>query len=78
MAMSKKTADKRAGSVLSAIFKPSKECKQAAAKLASKSCDKNTKGSKKACSKAGKVVGSKVTGPKSNPKPGCKFYSKIK
>ena len=78
MATSKKAADKKAGSILSSIFKPSDTCRRAAAKLASKSCDKGSKGSKKGCSAAGKVVGSRVTGSKSNPKQGCKFYSKTK
>ena len=74
MATSKKVADKKAGNILSSIFKSSDTCRQAAAKLASKSCDKGTKGSKKACSAAGKVVGSRVTGSKSKPKQGCKYY----
>ena len=75
MAMSKKAADKKVGSLLMSIYKPSDDCRKAAAKLASKPCDKSSKGSKKACSKAGKVVGSKVT---KSGKQGCKFYSKTK
>jgi hypothetical protein len=78
MATTKKTAQKKAGNILSSIFKPSDDCRKAAAKLASKPCDKDSKGSKKACSKAGKVVGSKVTGSGKSAKQGCKFYSKMK
>ena len=37
MATSKKAADKKAGNILSSIFKPSDTCRRAAAKLASKS-----------------------------------------
>jgi hypothetical protein len=72
--MSKKKADKAASSVLLSIFKPDNTCRNAAAKLASKSCDKG-KGTKKACSTAGRVVGSKVT---KGGKKGCKFYSGTK
>jgi|LakMenEpi03Aug12_release.lakeMendotaPanAssembly.Ray.scaffolds.fasta_scaffold191199_4 hypothetical protein len=72
MAMSKKKAEKAASSMLMSIFKPSDRCRTSAAKLASKSCDKTSKGTKKGCSTAGKVVGSKVA----NGKPGCKYYSK--
>lgn len=78
MATSKKAAQKKAGNILSSIFKPSDDCRKSAAKLASKACDKGTKGSKKGCSKAGKVVGSKVTGSGKNAKQGCKFYSKTR
>jgi hypothetical protein len=74
MALSKKAADKKVGSLLLSIYKPSDTCRKAAAKLASKSCDKDSKGSKKGCSKAGKVVGSRVVGSKSSAKQGCKFY----
>ena len=69
MAMQRKTADKKAGSLLLSIFKPSGSCSKSAAKLASKSCDKNKRCVNKACSKAGAVVGSAK-------KSGCKFYSK--
>ncbi len=72
MAMSRKRATKAAGNILSSIFKPSDSCRKSAAKLASKSCDKNARGGKKGCSNAGKVVGSKIA----NGKPGCKYYSK--
>jgi hypothetical protein len=75
MAMQKKTVDKKASSLLKSIFKPSDDCRKAAAKLASKPCDKNSKGTKKACSTAGKIVGSKVT---KSGKQGCKYYSKMK
>ena len=47
MATSRKAADKKAGNILASIFKPSDTCRRAAAKLASKSCDKGSKGSKK-------------------------------
>jgi len=70
--MSKKSAQKAASSMLKSIFRPSDNCRKSAAKLASKSCDKNSRGTKKGCSTAGKVVGSKVA----NGKPGCKYYSK--
>jgi hypothetical protein len=72
MAMSKKKAQKAASSVLGSLFKSSGQCKTSAAKLASKTCDKKGSGTKAACSKAGKVVGSRVA----NGKPGCKYYSK--
>ena len=70
--MQRKTADKKAGNLLLSIFKPGDACRKSAAKLASKSCDKGSKGSKKACSKAGKVVGSRISGGKA----GCKYHSK--
>lgn len=70
--MQRKTADKKAGNLLLSIFKPSDSCRKSAAKLASKSCDKGSKGSKKSCSKAGKVVGSRIAGGK----PGCKYHSR--
>ena len=70
-----KKVEKKVTSALMSIFKPSDTCRKSAAKLASKSCDKGGKGkSKAACSKAGKVVGSRVVGKKQ----GCKFYSSTK
>lgn len=74
MAMQRKSAQRAAQSMLKSIFKPSDNCRKSAAKLASKACDKGSRGTKKACSSAGKVVGSKVA----NGKPGCKYYSKSK
>jgi hypothetical protein len=71
MAVSKKKADKMVSSLLMSIYKPSDICRKSAAKLASKSCDKGSKGTKKACSTAGSVVGSRVT---KKGKQGCKFY----
>lgn len=72
MAMQRKSAQRAAQSMLKSIFKPSDNCRKSAAKLASKACDKSSRGTKKSCSTAGKVVGSKVA----NGKPGCKYYSK--
>lgn len=72
--MAKKSIEKKVSSLLMSIYKPSDACRKSAAKLASKSCDKGSKGNKAACSKAGKVVGSRVVGKKQ----GCKFYSGTK
>lgn len=72
MAMSKKKAEKAASSILGSLFKSSGQCRKSAAKLASKSCDKKSSKTKASCSKAGKVVGSRIA----NGKPGCKYYSK--